>query len=159
MSLRIKKPSLAYRGPARTPEDATETPGRSAVPPPSPGDTYLSRLAKMIPGEAITLYGAGSGLIPKVAPMTGGLAPAQALLGWSIVCAIAVVLLRYKSTQDAAGKPQWAAIWIALISFSIWLYAIGGPFEAFSIKPSGDYLGSLVILAWTFFVPLLYRGD
>jgi len=32
----------------------------------------------------------------------------------------------------------------------------GGPFTAFGLHV--PFLGSLLVLAWTFFIPILYRG-
>ena len=114
--------------------------------------SYLDRLLKMIPAEVVALYLVGSGVIPA------GESPAW-LLAWSLVCLLGVVVIRAYGTADRArGKgPQWAAVLIATISFVIWLYSLGGPFKPYGVyKP---FLGSLLILAWTFFVPIFYHGD
>jgi hypothetical protein len=79
------------------------------------------------------------------------------MLAWSIICAAAIVALRWKATTDAQfRRPQWTSIAIALVSFVIWLYAVGGPVAAYGLKPARDFIGSLAILAWTFFIPLWY---
>jgi hypothetical protein len=129
-------------------------------PSPPPGDSYLSRLVKMIPAEALALYGAGVGIIGRPAVDAVDTSKAELLAGWSVVCAIAVVVLRWKATTDALNpKPQIPSIVIALISFVIWLYAVGGPFEALGWSVGPKEVGSLAILAWTFFVPIFYKGD
>ena len=119
----------------------------------SEGDVrpYLDRLLKMIPGEVIGLYLVGAGLIP----------PGQniALAIWSLVCLAAVFVVRAYGTSDpAAGlSPQWTAVGISAVAFVIWVYSLGGPFAAYGVHV--PYVGSLLVLAWTFFVPIFYKGD
>jgi predicted membrane channel-forming protein YqfA (hemolysin III family) len=116
------------------------------------GDSYLSRLVKMIPAEALALYGAGAGVIPKDA--------AEPLIVWVVVCAAAIVAIRFRITTDQTRpSPQWLGIIISLGAFGIWVYSIGGPFYALHIKPENDYVGTLLVLGYTFFGPYLYKGD
>ena len=113
---------------------------------------YLDRLMRMIPGDAVGLYLVGSGLIP-------GSASPIVLTIWAAVCLIAVILLRMKYTADPANNagPQGVAVLIASVAFVIWVYTIGGPFAKWNLAV--PYVGSLLVLAWTFFVPLFYKGD
>jgi hypothetical protein len=112
---------------------------------------YLERLTKMIPGEVIGLYLVGSGLIPKDQNI--------GLLVWSLVCLAAVVVVRAFGTADPAAKkgPSWIQVGIAAVAFVVWLYSMGGPFVAFGLYV--PYVGSLLVLAWSFFVPYLYQGE
>lgn len=112
---------------------------------------YLDRLMRMIPGDVVGLYLLGSGFIPA--------SESIGLLVWAIVCLIAVVILRIKYTQDPPTNPdpQWASVVISAISFVIWVYTLGGPFEAWDLAV--PWIGSLLVLAWTFFLPLFYKGD
>lgn len=89
------------------------------------GPSYLEKLTKLIPGEVIGLYLVGVGLIPA--------GQGVATVCWSLFCAVVLVGIRVKGTSDREQRkgPQWPAIVIALISFVIWLYALGGPFVAF----------------------------
>ncbi len=116
-----------------------------------PFESYLDRLMRMIPGEVVALYLVGSGLIPP----TGRIA----LTVWSFVCLAGVIVIRAIGSRDsAAGKgPQWSSVAISAIAFVIWLYSLGGPFAAFGIYV--PYIGSLLILAWTFFIPLFFKGE
>jgi hypothetical protein len=111
---------------------------------------YLERLMKMIPAEVVGLYLIGSGLIPE--------GQRVGLLVWSIVCLIAVVVVRALGTADPERNqtPQWSAVFISSGAFVIWLYSLGGPFEPFGLYV--PYIGSLLVLAFTFFAPLVYKG-
>ena len=112
---------------------------------------YLDRLIKMIPGEVVSLYLVGKGIIPGP-----GLA---AQLIWAIICLAGLIVLRaYGSHDPNQGEPiQWASVLLSAIAFVIWVYTLGGPFAVFSwYKP---YIGSLLVLCWTFFVPIFYQGD
>jgi hypothetical protein len=111
---------------------------------------YFDRLQKLIPTEILGLYLAGQGLIPKDAPI--------ALVLWFIFCIVALLFVRIKGTADpAAGlPPQPKAVAISSVSFVIWVYSLGGPFTAFGLQI--PYIASLLVIAWTFLVPYLYKG-
>jgi hypothetical protein len=111
---------------------------------------YLDRLLKMVPGEVIGLYLVGSGLIPKE--------QTAALVVWSILCAAGVVVVRAFGTANPSQKqgPVWIQVVISTIAFVIWLYSMGGPFVTFGIHV--PFIGSLLVLAWSFFVPFFYHG-
>ena len=115
------------------------------------GSNYLERLTKLIPGEVVALYVGGSALIE---PDRHWL-----LLIWSLVGLVALVALRTVGTRDpATGKgPQWTAITLSIISYAIWIYTLGGPFAAFGIHD--PTIGRLLVMGWTFFIPIFYRGD
>jgi hypothetical protein len=120
----------------------------------APGDEfkgYLDRLLKLIPAEVVGLYLVGNGFIPVGERM--GLAI------WAAVCLIAVITVRVFATSDPQQNlsPQWAAVLISAISFIIWVYTMGGPFEAFGYHSA--WIGSLAVLIWTFFVPIVYKGS
>ncbi len=111
---------------------------------------YLDRLMKMIPGEVVGLYLVGSGIIPA--------GQSVSLLIWTIICLAGVIALRAYGTADPATNkaPDWIHVGISSIAFLIWVYSIGGVFEAYGLAV--PYIGSLLVLAWTFFVPIFYKG-
>ena len=111
---------------------------------------YLDRLMKMIPGEAVSLYLVGSGIIPERQPLL--------LVGWALLCLLGVFAIRVYGTADAPNNrpPDWIHVGISSVAFVIWVYTLGGPFTAFGLHV--PYLGSLLVLAWTFFIPIFYRG-
>jgi len=114
--------------------------------------SYLDRLMRMIPAEVIGLYLVGSGMIAADAAAT--------LAGWTVICALGVVAFRGWGSRDPSSAthpgPDWALVVISTIAFGIWIFNIGGPFTAYGI-PNRPW-GSLGVLAWTFFVPIFYKG-
>jgi hypothetical protein len=111
---------------------------------------YLGRLMKLIPGEVVGLYLVGSGFIPKNVPI--------ALAIWTVVCLLAVIVVTVYGTTDPEKNepPDWIHVFISSVSFVIWVYTLGGAFIAYNLEV--PYIGSLVVLAWTFFVPIFYQG-
>lgn len=111
---------------------------------------YLDRLMKMIPAEVISLYLIGRGFIPLEQPVV--------LVVWAVVCLAGVLLVRAYGTADpeANKSPDWVHVAISAVAFVIWIYTLGGPFAAANLYV--PYVGSLLVLAWTFFVPVFYKG-
>lgn len=112
--------------------------------------SYVDRLIKLIPAEVVGLYVVGAGLIPADQK--------YALVGWAVFCMIFLLISRILGTKSSkSNKTQWPTVVISTISFIIWLYVMGGPFEKFDIHI--PWLGSLIMVAWTSIVPLIYHGD
>jgi hypothetical protein len=114
-------------------------------------DSYLDRLVKMIPAEVVSLYLVGVGFVPKT--------DAAVLTIWAALCLVGLLALRtYGTAPPSSGKsPQPGAIAISAIAFTVWVYTLGGPFEAFGLHV--PYIGSLLVLAMTFFAPIFYKGE
>lgn len=113
---------------------------------------YTDRLVKLIPGEVVGIYLAGIGIIPSTAPR-------GVVAGWAFVCLGLVVLARAYATSDNARgvPPEWKAVIISAISFVVWTYTMPGPFQRFGLAV--PYIGSLLILVWTFVAPYIYVGE
>jgi hypothetical protein len=130
---------------------------------PDPLKDYTDRLIKLVPAEIVGLYMAGKVAINDRYPI-GGPKPAGALLsesaawiGWTLFCLIALVLIRRWATSDKQANipPEWEAIGLVVISYFIWLYSLGDVFaRVFLIWD--PLIASLLVLGWTFLVPLLY---
>jgi hypothetical protein len=134
MSLRIRKPlEGALRG--RRDEDV---------------DHWGSRLAKLIPAEALGLYGVGQALIPK--GRTDGL--------WVLAggCLIVSAWLRWVATRDDDGQPQLLAVGIALVSFTLWVAALKPPTGPIDLGANAVYI-PLAAMVWAIVMPSLYKGD
>jgi hypothetical protein len=118
-----------------------------------PVRAYFERLIKMIPADVVGLYIVGSGLIPADQRI--------ALVIWTAVCLLAVVVVRVWGTADPDPEkrlpPQWPVVAISSVSFVIWIYSMGGVFAAYGLAV--PFLGSLLVLCWTFFVPIFYQGS
>lgn len=112
---------------------------------------YFERLVKLIPGEIISIYIFGVGVIPA--------AEKTALWVWPAVCLIFLFWLRAEATKTGSSltTAQWPAVIISAVSFLIWLYALGGVFATLPFYKA--YIGSLAIVAWTFIVPRIYKGS
>lgn len=126
----------------------------------SAGDEWSTRIAKLIPAEALGLYGSAVALVPDTPYRTAAL--------WVIVavCVALTAIVRYRATRDPlTGKPQITAIGIALVSFLIWLAALGGTASGAMtvspiVLPAGlGFAGSLAALLWGTMVPYFYEGD
>ncbi len=111
---------------------------------------YLERIIKMIPAEVIALYMVGSGVIPETETL--------GLLIWTVVCLIGVVALRIKYTKDVQENLSADRIHVIIsaVAFIIWIYNLGGAFVEYNLHI--PYIGKLLVLAWTFFVPIFYKG-
>jgi hypothetical protein len=71
---------------------------------------------------------------------------------------ILVLIVRIYGTADGPGKPwQKFPVFVSVFAFLIWVYSMGGPFA----KIESLYypaLGSLVVLVWSFVIPIFYKG-
>jgi len=116
-------------------------------------DDYLEKLVKMIPAEVVGLYLVGSGIIPAVERLW--------LLVWTAFCFIAVFVIRARTTSDPSNQKgaQWGAVLVSAVAFVIWVYSMGGPFKEYMGARYHAFLGSLLVLAWTFAVPLIYTPN
>lgn len=138
MSLRIEKPSI-HEGVGG-----------------GDGDDWGSRIAKLIPAEALGLYGSAVALVstPSAQARTNAL--------WVIfaVCCVLTILIRYRATLDPTTKrPAWTAIMIALVSFILWLTALGPPTSPIALPASYAFAGPLAALLWGTVVPYIYKGE
>jgi quinol-cytochrome oxidoreductase complex cytochrome b subunit len=140
MSLRIVKPRIQ------------ELPGGGG----EAGDGWGTRIAKLIPAEALGLYGSA------VALVTTNDEQARLIGLWTIVavCCVLTFLIRYRGTLDPVTKrPGWKAIGIALISFLLWLTALGPPTSPIALPASYAFAGALAALLWGAVVPYFYVGE
>jgi hypothetical protein len=114
-------------------------------------DTYLTRLLKLIPSEVIALYLVGRGIIPEGNRL--------ALTIWTGTALLLVVLVRTLGTsRNGKGQnPQWSSVCVSGCSFLIWIYSMGDVFQLYSVYI--PYIGSLLVLTWTFVVPFFLRGS
>src|SRR6266481_212777 len=101
--------ALAIRNAFNSPQDKIDDP--------------IARVVKLVPGEAIFIYTSGYAFID----------PDDYFLKWiwAVSCLLATFLLRYKTMEDPSGdKRQWLGILISCISFVIYVYGLGGPFQS-----------------------------
>lgn len=112
-------------------------------------DNYFSRLIKLIPAEILTLYTIGHTNIPDDV--------VWAEVTFGVVCCVMLLISRFNATKDDNNEPQWAAIFVSLFSFMIWLYVESPIFALLDLQI--DWLGTISMAVWTFLVPYFYHGD
>ena len=111
-------------------------------------DVYLSKLVKLIPAEAIAAYLTLEGIIRSAA--NPWLKPI--LLTIALVIGLIGTPLYLRKFYCIDKRKQLV---LSTLAFGVWVFAIGGVFAVMSwYEP---YFGSIVLVAFTFFVPLV--GD
>ena len=118
---------------------------------PSDGvNDYKDRLVKLIPSEIITAYVTLKGLI------TGPDVPGNKTLLLWIVFGILVLMnplyLFYITKVKKAGQ-----IIFSSFAFILWVMVIGGTFTSVLGFPS-EYIGSILLVIYTLFIPFVYKG-
>ena len=112
-------------------------------------DGWPSRLAKLIPAEALGLYGSGQSVIPATSHY------GTWILG--AVCLLLSGVIRYLATRDANGNPQWVAIGIAIVSFILWVLALKPPAGPVDLGAHA-YYATLATIIWASVLPIFYKG-
>ena len=122
-------------------------------------DSYIQRLIKLIPAEVVTAY-----LVGREIAGAHDYGPQ-----WAAWCLLATIVFRSIMTYEKpAAKPprklpylegiEWPAVGIAVVSFSIWVFSLGDSYPA--LLPSLEqWQATLVLLLWTPFAPLVYKGS
>ncbi len=123
-------------------------------------DTYMTRMTKLVPAEAITGYPLFLNMVPAPRQWTAVLVVAGIVL-------LVVVVLRWSATKGSDGKAQWPAVILSAISFIIWVFVMGtgSDFSGFAVISNSvlglppQVLSALMMFAWTAIAPAIYTGD
>ncbi len=130
--------------------------------------TYAEKLVKLIPTEVVALYLVGQSAINQHfgsgSPADDFFTAPWAWSSWSLICLAGVFALRAYLTRDRERniEAEWPAVAISALAFVIWVYAFG---DVFKNMPMGigdihsPLLGTLLLAAGNFFLPLLYNPD
>ncbi len=112
-------------------------------------DDYISKLIKYIPAEVITLYLFVDGILNSFT--------ASPVMNWVVFFLLLVLtpIYMWRMTQEASKSPAWDQIIVSFVSFALWVYVIGGPFEALSWY--APQYGSILVAIFTVFVPLIRK--
>jgi uncharacterized membrane protein YccC len=124
-------------------------------------DPYLEKIIKFIPTDIVAAYVVASGLV-KMIPTQ------ERQVLWSWIVAIALLIATpFWLLQTTGGTTSKGCVRTAIagtIAFAAWVFATGGPFDAFEIQPGkgGWYcraIGSIVmILIYILILPLFAKG-
>ncbi len=128
---------------------------RDTAPNGATADGWATRLAKLIPAEALGAYGAATGLLPTTIDHTLRLV---LLIVIAVICIGLLVALRIKSTALGAGSPQVLGIIISAVSFVIWISTLGSN-SPIPLPESVAFIPTIVSLLWVTGVGIFYRGD
>lgn len=117
-------------------------------------DNYANQIIKLIPADVVGVYIAISKLL-ETADWT------YPTLQWSVFFIILLITPFYlKRTDSQIDKRQ---IMVATLSFIVWTFSIGGPFEklfqhCYPLEADRfKIIASVVIMIYTLIVPLLYK--
>ena len=112
-------------------------------------DTYLDRLVKYIPGDIIAAWITAGSLISS-SDLTS-----KELVLW-IAFAGGVILTAAWTLRWTTVKDEKAAITqtiVSALSFAVWVFALGGPFEYLGWY--SPVIGALVLIAYTLIVAII----
>ena len=109
-------------------------------------DNYTDRLLKYIPAESVALYLTLQGIV-----LSSAEAPAvSAWLWFAFAIGMIGTPLYLWRIQQVSKRIQLA---VSTAAFGVWVFALGGVFASLSwYEP---FLGSLMLVVFTFFVPLI----
>jgi hypothetical protein len=100
------------------------------------GDSYLSRLLKLIPGEAVAIFPFLNSRADQLSIALGNSVWPKYLVAWLVLAMI--IVLRAQATRGPNGMPQWGAVLIAAVSFMLWVPVMHGELGMFDAL--GQYL-------------------
>ena len=172
--------SMRVRGPLGEGE-VRRSPGGGPMP--QMDDSYMSRLVKLVPAEAVGPFPFLMDYARQV-PLPEG-SPRYAVYFVAWVLLLIVVILRVRTTSEPGRGPQWGAVLIAAVAFFIWVHVMGGDFgfeRIFDRMASGagvdgitrttaagvlagggqelkNFVANVALMAWTTLAPVVYRGD
>ena len=130
---------------------------RDEAPNGATADGWATRLAKLIPAEALGVYGAALGLIPSLEDNTT--MRLVLLIVVTLACLAILIAVRIKSTAQNADGPQPLGIAISCIAFLIWTATLGPTSSPFPIPKDFGFIVSLIGMLYVALVGVFYRGD
>jgi hypothetical protein len=130
---------------------------REEAPNGATADGWATRLAKLIPAEALGVYGAAIGLLPNMADKET--ARLIILIVITLACLAVLIAVRIKSTAQNADGPQPLGIAISCVAFLIWCATLGPVNSPFPIPEDYGFIVSLIGMLYVTLVGVFYRGD
>lgn len=116
-------------------------------------DGYLDRLIKYIPAEIVAAYLTMQNI---VATMAESIRPFW--IEWAVFGALLLLtpLYIWRVTRAPGLPPAWLQIGISTLSFAIWVFALGGPFDELPWYQAA--YGALILPIYTLALPII-DGD
>jgi len=118
-------------------------------------DDWLTRLAKLIPGEALTFYGAASGVVPR----EGDSWRQGALWICVAIGVLLVVWIRWNATVGGSRADRFMQALIPVVSFFVWLYSLplGSAPKPIGVPPDHPWTGMFAVIVWVTLTTIFYR--
>ena len=114
-----------------------------------PDQDYKSKLLKLIPTEIIAAYMALHGIFQGQVIRIGE-SDLTHFVGWGVFVVLLVLTPLYLGKiHKVKGKAQMA---LTTLSFIVWVYTLGGPFQMQGLYQ--PQIASCVLVLWTLTVPL-----
>jgi magnesium-transporting ATPase (P-type) len=104
--------------------------------------SYQDRLLKLIPSEIVGAYMVLQGIIPA----------ASAKWGTLIVSAI-LLIMTPAYLYRLQGVQRFSQLGVTTVSFAVWVYSLGGPFQYWNLYQ--PWIGSTILVLWTLTVPMI----
>jgi hypothetical protein len=120
------------------------------------GDKALGRLLKYIPAEVISGYMTLGGLLQAA----NSSSPLYPVASWSLLVLGTIVTPLYLWRVGNPKGIQWVHLPISTISFVLWAYALGGPFESVQFVHGIKYerwFATFVAGAFTWVIALVWK--
>ena len=108
-------------------------------------DTYFDKLLKYIPADVVGAWVAVTGLVASAKDV-----PQQTVLWIAFVVGLGLTAWWTLKQTAAPGRPHATGqVVISTVSFAVWVFALGGPFEH---VPGQKLYGSLLLILYTLVV-------
>ena len=124
-----------------------------------PNQQYKDKLLKLIPSEIVAAYmvihGILHGPVAQAHTIQLGQADVTALVAWIVFAVLFILTPVYLARIQNVTQP--GQLVLTTISFAVWVYTLGGPFQL-----AGWYhpqIASVLLVLWTLIIPLSIRTD
>lgn len=111
-----------------------------------PANRYADVLVKLIPTEIIGAYMVIAGFISP------GLRGARWIALGATLFLLVIIPFYLRMIMDVQRRDQWI---FTSLSFVVWVYWMGGPFQLWGIHI--PQIASIILVLWTLLIPLINR--
>ncbi|MBP2312978.1 hypothetical protein [Azospirillum soli] len=115
------------------------------------GDHFTTRLAKLMPAEAVTVWIAATNAIKIIQEKNEGIGPHVNTLSWILFAVVLVATPIYHYRVN--GKGGFNQALACAFAFTVWVFSLGTPFN--TLPWYGPELASLALPLATFLLPCI----
>lgn len=119
-------------------------------------DSFAAKVVKYIPADVVAAWITVSSLMKPASTSSASATPDYNVL-WVIfvVFIVLTALWTWRTTQDPNRSLAKTQILVSTISFIVWVFALGGPFQSLTAVSGRPYLGGIVLIIWTLIAGLI----